>query len=163
RAAAAGRPLSVRWEQRDMRDLPWSGAFDGAFCFGNSFGYYDEEGNADFLKAVARTLKPGARFLLDTSYLTEGLLPNLQERAWYPSGAWPNGGTLGAAAGCSSSTALYSTAGWRSGPCRPACTPTVRFAGCSRRPASPTCKASARWRGSRSGSAPRRCSWSRRG
>ncbi|HEX6209286.1 MAG TPA: methyltransferase domain-containing protein, partial [Methylomirabilota bacterium] len=30
---------SVVWEQRDMRDLPWRGRFDGAFCVGNSFGY----------------------------------------------------------------------------------------------------------------------------
>jgi SAM-dependent methyltransferase len=69
-----------------MRDLPWPAAFDGAFCLGNSFAYYDDQGNADFLKAVARTLKPGARFLLDTGYLVEGLLPVLQERTWYPWG-----------------------------------------------------------------------------
>ena len=35
---------------------------------------------------MARALKPGARFVLDTSYLMEVLLPNLQERAWYPVG-----------------------------------------------------------------------------
>jgi SAM-dependent methyltransferase len=79
-APTAGR---VSWEQRDMRDLPWPAAFDGAFCLGNSFAYYDDQGNADFLKAVARALKPGARFVLDTGYLVEGLLPVLQERAWY--------------------------------------------------------------------------------
>src|SRR5262249_14975662 len=71
----------------EMRDLPWREAFDGAYCFGNSFGYLDDDGNADFLKAVARALKPGARFVLETSYLMEALLPSLQERAWYPVGA----------------------------------------------------------------------------
>lgn len=76
-------PGSVTWEQRDMRDLPWSAAFDGAFSLGNSFGYLDDEGNAAFIAAVAAALKPGARFLLDTSYLVEGLLPVLQERTWY--------------------------------------------------------------------------------
>jgi len=55
---------------------------DGAFSLGNSFGYYDDTGNEAFVAAVARALKPGARFLLDTSYLVEGLLPVLQERAW---------------------------------------------------------------------------------
>ena len=79
-AAGAGR---VAWEQRDMRDLPWPAGFDGAFCMGNSFAYYDDQGNADFLRAVARALRPGARFLLDTGYLTEALLPVLQERTWY--------------------------------------------------------------------------------
>jgi SAM-dependent methyltransferase len=76
----------VSWEQRDMRDLPWPAAFDGAFCLGNSFAYYDDAGNEAFVAAVARALKPGARFLLDTGYLVEGLLPVLQERAWYPWG-----------------------------------------------------------------------------
>jgi 2-polyprenyl-3-methyl-5-hydroxy-6-metoxy-1,4-benzoquinol methylase len=35
----------IKWEQRDMRDLPWSARFDGVFCMGNSFGYLDDEGN----------------------------------------------------------------------------------------------------------------------
>jgi SAM-dependent methyltransferase len=79
----AGR---VTWEYRDMRDLPWPAAFDGACCLGNSFAYCDDQGNADFLRAVARALKPGARFVLHTAYLTEGLLPVLQERVWAPVG-----------------------------------------------------------------------------
>ena len=88
RSAPAAPPgtKTIAWEHREMRDLPWPEAFDGAYCFGNSFGYLDDDGNAAFLKAVARALKPGARFVLDTSYLMEVLLPNLQERAWYPVG-----------------------------------------------------------------------------
>ena len=87
-AAARSGPSAgaVSWEQRDMRDLPWPETFDGAFSLGNSFGYYDDEGNRDFLHAVAGALKPGARFLLDTSYVAEALLPVLQERAWYECG-----------------------------------------------------------------------------
>ena len=86
RAGSTGRPGEVSWEQREMRELPWSETFDGAFCFGNSFGYDEEEGNATFLKAVARALKPGARFALDTGYVSEILLPTLQERSWYEFG-----------------------------------------------------------------------------
>ena len=52
-----------------MRDLPWLGEFGGAVCFWSSFGYFDEQGNADFLRAVSNALKPGARFLLDTPWL----------------------------------------------------------------------------------------------
>src|SRR5262245_20845993 len=77
-------PGSVAWEHREMRDLPWPEQFDGAFCFGNSFGYLDDAGNAEFLKAVAGALKPGARFVLDTSYVLESLLPTIQWRTWYP-------------------------------------------------------------------------------
>jgi SAM-dependent methyltransferase len=82
RAKAAQRGQSVAWEERDMRDLPWEAVFDGAFSLGNSFGYLPDEGNAAFLCSVARTLKPGARFLLDTSYVMEIILPSLQERSW---------------------------------------------------------------------------------
>ena len=86
RSTAAKRKMKVTWEQRDMRDLPWRQEFDGAFCFGNSFGYYDDAGNAEFLKAVAGVLKPGAKFFLDTGALMEGILFSFQERNWYQIG-----------------------------------------------------------------------------
>jgi SAM-dependent methyltransferase len=86
RSRAAEGPGTVAWEQRDMRDLPWRQVFDGAFSFGNSFGYYEDDGNAEFLQAVGRVLKVGARFLLDASYITEVILPTLQSRSWYEVG-----------------------------------------------------------------------------
>ena len=76
----------VSWEHREMRDLPWPGRFDGAFCVGNSFGYLDDEGNAAFLRAVASSLKPGARFILETPMVLENLLGHLQERPWWKVG-----------------------------------------------------------------------------
>ncbi|MHC4090713.1 MAG: methyltransferase domain-containing protein [Planctomycetota bacterium] len=83
RAAAADRAVKIRWEQRDMRDLPWAGEFDGVFCFGNSFGYLDHSGNVEFLQAAARTLKAGGRFVLDSGVIAESILPNFQPRRWY--------------------------------------------------------------------------------
>lgn len=80
------RALAIDWEERDMRDLPWPAAFDGACCLGNSFGYLDGDDNAAFLRAVASSLRPGGRFVLEVSYLAEVLFPALQERAWYPDG-----------------------------------------------------------------------------
>lgn len=85
RSKAAEARLNIRWEQRDMRDLPWPETFDGAICFGNSFGYLDEEGNAAFLAAVARTLKAGARLVMDTA-CAEVVLPGFQERSWFRAG-----------------------------------------------------------------------------
>ena len=81
---AEARGLSIDWHKGDMRQLPWAQEFDGALCFWNSFGYFDEPGNADFLGAVAQTLKPGAPFLLDTPLL-ETRLPEMeaQERVWW--------------------------------------------------------------------------------
>jgi SAM-dependent methyltransferase len=81
RRKAAERRLEVNWEHRDMRDLPWKEAFHGAFCFWGSFGYFDEDGNAGFLRAICRALRPGARFLLET-HVAESILPRFQPRAW---------------------------------------------------------------------------------
>jgi SAM-dependent methyltransferase len=76
----------VAWEQRDMRELPWTGRFDGAFCVGNSFGYLDDEGNEAFLRAVRAALKPGCRFVLETPMVLENLLNHLQPRPWWKTG-----------------------------------------------------------------------------
>jgi len=83
---SAERGLGIEWRQRDMRELPSQAPFDGAFCFGNSFGYLDDRGNADFLKAVAATLKPAARFVIDTGAAAECILPSFQERRWFEIG-----------------------------------------------------------------------------
>src|SRR5262245_9488342 len=45
RARAAEKNLAVAWRQSPMRDIPWRDEFDGAYCFGNCFGYDDDEGN----------------------------------------------------------------------------------------------------------------------
>ena len=74
--------LKIIWDCRDMRDLPWREEFDAAFSFWGSFGYFDDKGNVDFLKAVSLALKPGAKFLLDT-HVVETLLRKIyQERIW---------------------------------------------------------------------------------
>ena len=70
---------SIELHTREMRDLPWAEEFEGAFCFGNSFGYLDEQGNSEFLSAVHRALKPQARFIIDYGAVAEALLPVLEE------------------------------------------------------------------------------------
>jgi cyclopropane fatty-acyl-phospholipid synthase-like methyltransferase len=82
RKSAAAARLSVDWRQADMRDLPWKSEFDGAFCFGNSFGYIEPAGLREFVQAISRALKPGARFVLDSGMTAESILPNLREREW---------------------------------------------------------------------------------
>ncbi|HEV2493334.1 MAG TPA: methyltransferase domain-containing protein [Terriglobia bacterium] len=85
-AKADGRGLDIHWVRRDMRRLAWNAEFDGAFCFGNSFGYFTDEGNVSFLAAVSRALKPGARFVLDASSVVEVVLPILKPRTEVPVG-----------------------------------------------------------------------------
>jgi cyclopropane fatty-acyl-phospholipid synthase-like methyltransferase len=82
-AAAAG--LDIRWEQRDMRDLPWDGTFDAVVCWWGSFGYFDEAANASFLEALARVLKPGGRLVLE-NHVVETVLPHFQARSWEEAG-----------------------------------------------------------------------------
>lgn len=76
KSSAGGVPIDLH--ERDMRDLRWAGEFDGAFCFGNSFGYLDDQANADFLKSLSQTLKPGARLVLDAPAVAECILPHFQ-------------------------------------------------------------------------------------
>jgi SAM-dependent methyltransferase len=85
-SASAARNLQIEWFNQDMRELPWPDTFDGAFSCGNSFGYLDDQGNAEFLKAVGRVLRPGARFVMDTGATAESILPSFQERRWFEIG-----------------------------------------------------------------------------
>ena len=84
--AAGDSGLGVRWLKADMCRLPGESTFDGAYCFGNSFGYLDRGGAREFLSGIARSLKPGCRFALETGMAAESLLPNLTSRRWYRAG-----------------------------------------------------------------------------
>ena len=81
--AGSASELPIRWVTGDMRSLPWVSEFDGAYCFGNSFGYLNEEETRQFLTAVARALKPGGRFVVDTGMAAESILPSLARTRWF--------------------------------------------------------------------------------
>jgi SAM-dependent methyltransferase len=71
--------LQIEWRLSEMRDLPWEARFDGAFCAGSSFGFLGDEGDAAFLAAVARNLRPGAGFVIDAVKAAETILPHFRE------------------------------------------------------------------------------------
>jgi SAM-dependent methyltransferase len=87
RTQADTEGLDCAWQRGDMRHLAGLGQFDGAYCFWNSFGYFDDAGNAQFLRAVSQALKPGAPLVMDTPLL-ETRLPEMaaQERDWWQVG-----------------------------------------------------------------------------
>lgn len=86
RRAAAEGSLALDFVERDMRELEWTAAFDAALCFGNSFGYFSDDGNAAFLAAVHRALRPGGRFLLDTRHVVAPGPPPFAPRTTYRTG-----------------------------------------------------------------------------
>ena len=80
RRRAQKEGVSIEFLPGDMRELPWSGEFDAAYCAGNSFGYFDDEGNRAFLRAVARALKPGGLFSLESGWIAECLFPAFRKK-----------------------------------------------------------------------------------
>jgi SAM-dependent methyltransferase len=58
----------------DMSRLQGDAIYDGAYCFGNSFGFLDYANMECFLSGVARALKPGARFIVETGMAAESVL-----------------------------------------------------------------------------------------
>jgi cyclopropane fatty-acyl-phospholipid synthase-like methyltransferase len=74
--AAGGTDSAARAEflLGDMRHIPGEAIYDGAYCFGNSFGFLEYADMEAFLSGVARALKPGARFIIETGMAAESCL-----------------------------------------------------------------------------------------
>ena len=69
--------LKINYVKGDMRDIPYRNKFGAVICWFGSFGYFSDEENEKFIKASARSLKKGGRFLIDTHTL-ETLIPIFQ-------------------------------------------------------------------------------------
>jgi ubiquinone/menaquinone biosynthesis C-methylase UbiE len=63
----------------DMRTIEGEAIYDGAYCFGNSFGFLAYADMEKFLNGVARALKPGARFIIETGMAAESAIPKFTE------------------------------------------------------------------------------------
>jgi SAM-dependent methyltransferase len=79
---AQASSVQIEFILGDMRALPESAPFDGAFCWGNSFGYLPRAETRAFVHSVAQRLVPGARFVLDTATSAESLLVELNQNTW---------------------------------------------------------------------------------
>ncbi len=66
--------LSIQVIEADILSVEISGSFDGAFCLGNSFGYFNFVGMETFVKKVSTSLKKGGRWIINTGVLAESFL-----------------------------------------------------------------------------------------
>lgn len=82
RRQARERGLELELVQGDMRALPWCAELDAAFCAGNSFGYFDDEGNQAFLAGMARALVEGGRLWLEYPLVAELVHAREELRDW---------------------------------------------------------------------------------
>jgi SAM-dependent methyltransferase len=62
---AQEREAKLNFVQGDMRDMTFEEQFDGVYCWNTSFGYFEEDKNAQVIDRVHRALKGGGLFLLD--------------------------------------------------------------------------------------------------
>jgi SAM-dependent methyltransferase len=74
---ALTRGATVSFLLGDMRNPPPGGPYDGAYCFGNSFGYLSHREMTAFTHNVFHALRPGGRWAIDTGIAAESLLPHL--------------------------------------------------------------------------------------
>lgn len=64
---AHDRNQKINFLQGDMREMTFDGTFDGVYCWNTSFGFFEEEKNAQVISRVHRALKKGGQFLLDVA------------------------------------------------------------------------------------------------
>jgi cyclopropane fatty-acyl-phospholipid synthase-like methyltransferase len=70
----------------DMRLLKDAGLYDAAYCFGNSFAFLEHAEMETFLGAVARALKPRARFVIETGMAAESVIRDFEEQSCHELG-----------------------------------------------------------------------------
>jgi SAM-dependent methyltransferase len=83
RRRADERGLTIEWVHSDMREIPFEAEFDAVYNAFTAWGYFEEDAeNQRVLAAVARALKPGGWFLLDTRSW-EMLTKTREHRSWH--------------------------------------------------------------------------------
>jgi SAM-dependent methyltransferase len=79
---AAKRLPNARFVRGDMRRVPLRGEFDAAINLWTSFGYFDKPSDdLKTLRGIARALKPGGLFLIDTADV-KTIRRRFQARSW---------------------------------------------------------------------------------
>lgn len=64
---AQDRDAKLNFVQGDMRDMTFEEQFDGVYCWNTSFGYFEEDRNAQVIDRIHKALKAEGRLLLDVA------------------------------------------------------------------------------------------------
>jgi cyclopropane fatty-acyl-phospholipid synthase-like methyltransferase len=78
RNSARAEGLDVDLRVGDMACVPIDLRVDLAICMGNSFGYLEHAGTVRFLADLACIVEPGGALVIDSGFVAESMLPNLQ-------------------------------------------------------------------------------------
>jgi SAM-dependent methyltransferase len=81
RAVARSESLPAVFDRGDMTRLAYDAVFDGALCWWGSLGYGDTADDRETLAGIARSLRPGGIFVLDT-HVMETVLPHFEPRGF---------------------------------------------------------------------------------
>jgi SAM-dependent methyltransferase len=79
---ASERGQQLNFVQGDMRDMTFEDTFDGVYCWNTSFGFFEEEKNAQVISRVHKALKSGGMLLLDVAN-RDYLLRQQPSLAWF--------------------------------------------------------------------------------
>jgi SAM-dependent methyltransferase len=90
RALTSGLHERTHLHACSLAQIAFVSHFDGAYAFGGSFGGDSEENDLAALRSVVRSLKPGARLVLEHANMLH-LARNFTPREWMPS---PSGGRI---------------------------------------------------------------------
>ena len=77
-ASLAGETPVPQFILGDMRRIEGEAIYDGAYCFGNAFGYLEYVDMESFVSGVARALRPGALFVIETGMAAESVIAKFE-------------------------------------------------------------------------------------
>ncbi len=73
---------SIETIHGDFMHINLPTGFHGAFCFGNSFSYFNPVQMQLFIQKISDTLQKNGIFIFNTGMLAESIIPNYIEKDW---------------------------------------------------------------------------------
>lgn len=88
RKNAREEAVDIQFVAGDMRNMEYKHEFDAVINMFAAFGYFTDEENADIIRKISASLKPGGKFLIDMLN-REWMMKNSINRYWrHPSGEY---------------------------------------------------------------------------